>query len=218
MMGVGGLNDVRDASHELQTLVTVLRGHAELIHLAGGETAEDASVILTKLERLARISDRLLLLSAAEHPLFLRCAPVEVERVVVGAVRRWAVVAEREWVVDSTVEGVVLADEDRLSAALDALIENAVDFTADGDRIGISAWSDASEAVVEVADAGKGIAHEHLVRIFDRFARVEREVTRTGLGLAVVKTVAEAHGGSVEVKSVPDGGTSFRLRLPLVPS
>jgi signal transduction histidine kinase len=205
---------VGDASHELRTLITVVRGHAELIHDAGAGAlvAEDAEVILSELDRMALISDRLLLLAAAGHPQFVHRVPVEVERVVVSTVRRWSVLADRRWRMNVTVEGVVLADEERLLAVLDALLENAVKYTVDGDSITVSAWSDRDAAMIEVADAGAGISRERIGRIFDRFERGGKR--GTGLGLAVVKAIVEAHDGTVTIDSELGEGARFRVRLP----
>ena len=213
---------VRDTSHELRTPITVARGYAELIRTAyaGEQASKDAEVILDELNRLARISDRLLILAAAEHPDFLHRAPVELERLVVEAARRWSAAAERAWTVDATVEGRVLADEERLETSLDALIENAIKFTRAGDRITIGARADRNGAVIEVADTGVGIPASQLGRIFNRFARGDTgrgpgaDAPGTGLGLAIVKAITEAHGGSVGVESEVGKGTTFSIRLP----
>lgn len=212
-------NLVRDASHELRTPITVARGHAELIRQTErGQVAEDAGIILDELGHLSRISERLLILAAAEHPEFLRRSPVDLERLIVDTARRWSVTAPRQWRVNAPVEGVLEADEERLQATLDALIENAVKFTRDGDRIAIVGRSEGSTAVIEVSDTGNGIPPDQLARIFDRFSRVDEGRPRgtggTGLGLAIVKAIVEAHGGSVTARSELGKGTTFTLRIP----
>jgi signal transduction histidine kinase len=214
-------NLVRDVSHELRTPITVARGHAELIHRnAVGQTAEDAEVVLDELARLSRIAERLLILAAAEHPEFLRRAPVEVERLIVDTARRWSPAAPRRWTVDAPVDGVLYADEERLESTLDALVENAVKFTDEGDAIRIEARHDGSVAIIEVSDTGVGIPADQLSRIFDRFSRVDEGRRRrngsggTGLGLPIVKAIVEAHGGSVGVRSELGKGTTFSLRIP----
>jgi len=116
---------------------------------------------------------------------------------------------------EATVDG----DPDRLQLALDALIENAVKHTTPEDSIELSLERRAETAVLAVADTGTGISPEGLERIFDRFARADPARSRdgggVGLGLSVVKAVAEAHGGSVDVRSSPGKGSTFALRLPL---
>jgi signal transduction histidine kinase len=191
------------------------------IDISQVETADRPSNV-SALRQVSRktsfISERLLILAAAEHPEFLRRAPVDFEDLIVETARRWSVAAERRWQVDAPAEGVLYADEERLQATLDALIENAVKFTREDDRITIVGRGDNSTAVIEVADTGDGIPPEQLPRIFDRFSRADAGRPRsnggTGLGLAIVKAIAEAHGGSVAVRSRPGQGTTFALRIP----
>ena len=130
---------VRDASHELRTPITVARGHAELIRDSGidEQVAKDVDVVLDELGRLSRLSERLLILTAADHPGFLSKEAVQVEPFVVGLMRRWSPTAKRAWRVQVAAEGTVCADRERLETALDALLENAVKATA---RVARSPW------------------------------------------------------------------------------
>jgi signal transduction histidine kinase len=211
---------VRDASHELRTPITVARGHAELIRetTRDEQTVRDVDVILDEMGRLSKLSDRLLMLAGADHPGFLAFDDVHVEPLVTETVRRWGPTARREWASATDASGVVIADRERLGAALDALIENAVNATVEGGRISLCASAVGGSLVLEVSDDGEGIAAEHLPQVFERFSRRERDRARgsggTGLGLAIVKAIVEAHDGSVEVESAPESGTTFRMRLP----
>jgi two-component system, OmpR family, sensor kinase len=211
---------VRDASHELRTPITVARGHAELIRDSGvdGQIANDANVVLDELGRLSRLSERLLLLTAAGHPGFLSTCEIEVEPLVVATMRRWSSAAPRDWQVRIAAEGSIPADRERLETALDALLENAVNATEEGGTIRVACRAEGKVLVLEVADDGRGIGAEDLSRIFERFSRVERDRARqnggTGLGLSIAMAVIEAHGGSIAVESEEGRGATFRIRLP----
>jgi len=208
---------LRDASHQLRTPITIARGHAELLREAAptNEMADDADVLVHELDRLGRLSERLLLLAAAEAPGFLWLEPVELEQLVVETARRWSAAADRRWSFDIGVEGILVADRERLATALDALLENAVKFTDRGDTIRITGGGAGAGAVLAVEDTGAGIAAADLARVFERFARGARgRRPGTGLGLAIVRAIVEAHGGSVAVTSAPGQGTQFRLELP----
>jgi signal transduction histidine kinase len=206
---------VRDASHQLRTPITIARGHAELIRAecAGQQQAADADVVIDELARLTRISERLLLLAAIEHPDFHRPAPVDLAALLCETGRRWSASAERNWIVEAD-PGLLQADGERLTYALDALIENAVKFTCETDTIAVTATRDGDSAVVEVRDTGPGIPPEQAERVFERFARVGDGSGGTGLGLPIVKAIAEAHGGTVEVAAPKDDGLIVRMRLP----
>jgi len=206
---------VRDASHMLRTPITIARSYVELIGEAdvGEQVRQDVDVVLDELQRLARISERLLLLAAADNPSFLHRTPVSVDQLVAQTLRRWRPAAPRAWKASATA-GTVAVDRERLSYALDALVENAVKYTKDGDAISISASVRDGHAVFEVADEGEGIPPDQQGRIFDRFYRVDGASRRgTGLGLAIVKAVTDAHGGTVSVSSAPGRGTAFQIRI-----
>jgi len=211
---------IQDASHELRTPIAVALGHTELIKRMSTEelVVKDAGVAMDEMLRLRRLADRLLILASVHHPGFLHTSAVELAPLVVETLRRWST-EDRRWSVGTVDEATVDADPDRLQLALDALIENAVKHTAPGDSIELSLERRANAAVLSVADTGTGISPEVSERIFDRFARADPDRSRdgggVGLGLSVVKAVAEAHGGSVDVRSSPGKGSTFALRLPL---
>ena len=110
-------------------------------------------------------------------------------------------------------------DDERLRCALDALIENALRATEDGGEIALAARPDGEAVVIEVRDGGRGVPEWAQNKVFDRFYRVDVESVRrgSGLGLAVVKAIAEAHGGTLSLRSRP-GDTVFALRLPAAPA
>jgi signal transduction histidine kinase len=213
---------VQDASHELRTPITVALGHAELIQRSAKDPilAEDAAVIADELMRLRHLANRLLLLAGAEDLDFLHLEPVDVETVVVDAVRRWTA-TPRRWLIGSTEEATVIADADRLEVALDALIENAVNHTREPDTIEVAIRRRDARAMISVRDTGAGIPAPDLDHIFDRFARADpgrsRHTGGFGLGLSIVKAIVDAHGGEVRVVSAVGVETTFEILLPLSP-
>jgi two-component system sensor histidine kinase BaeS len=99
---------------------------------------------------------------------------------------------------------------------MDTLIENAIAFTHNGDRVNVRAWREPDSFLIEVSDSGKGIAEENVDHIFERSwsSRNEQPGGGHGLGLAIVRAAVEARGGSVSVRSTVDVGTTFTLTIP----
>src|SRR5437660_9479934 len=130
---------IQDASHELRTPITVALGHAELIQRNATDEllAQDAAVVADELHRLRRLSERLLVLAAAEHPGFLHRSEVDLEPLIVETVRRWSP-TPRRWALGEIDEATVDADLDRLQLTLYALIENPGKQTGHDDSIDLT--------------------------------------------------------------------------------
>jgi signal transduction histidine kinase len=210
---------LQDASHELRTPITVALGHAELIARATADAnvREDADVVVDELGRLRALADRLLLLASAEQPSFLFRRSVAPGSIVEDALRRWTPISRR-WSLEEEPVPPVDVDQDRIAAALDALIENAVDHTGEDDAIVLELRREPNAIVIAVADTGSGISADRLEHIFGRFARADTGRDRprggVGLGLSIAKAIAEAHGGDLRVRSTPGKGSVFELILP----
>jgi len=210
---------LQDASHELGTPITIALGHAELItHAATDQAiAKDAQVAVDELLRMRRLANRLVLLASTDGPDFLHLAPLDPAGLVREIMDRWSQ-TPRRWSSGAQAGARVQADRDRLALALDALIENAVDHTGTDARIELSARRRGEQIVFAVKDSGSGIPADEIGQIFERFTRVgtgrSRETGGFGLGLAVVKAIAEAHHGSVHVRSTVGHGSQFELVLP----
>jgi signal transduction histidine kinase/DNA-binding response OmpR family regulator len=206
---------VRLGSHELRTSITVARGYAELIRTAHDDqqTEDDTSIVLDELSKLDRLTGRLTTLMQLDSPMGM--SPLDLDVFLDRLVRRWTPVAERQWSAQSKV-GTVDANEERLQAAMDSLIENAIAFTRNGGRIEVRAWREPGLFLISVSDSGTGIADEHVGRIFERSWSTRRGQDRAGhgLGLAIVRAAVEARGGSVSVRSTPGHGAKFTLRFP----
>jgi signal transduction histidine kinase len=207
---------LHDVSHELRTPVTIARGHLEVLRASNNGNGE-VEVALDELARMKGIIDRLLLLAKAGRPDFLALREIDVEPFLEDVFMRWSEVAPRGWRLGELARGTLIADEDALRIALDALLENAVKYTDENDAVELRATARGGELAIEVADEGCGIPPDSLERIFERFARADPSRTRerggVGLGLAIVDAIARSHGGSCTVSSAD--ATVFALRLPL---
>ena len=210
---------LQDVAHELGTPITIALGHTELITRAATDQviAKDARVAVDELLRMRRLASRMMLLAATDGPDFLHVTHVNVADFLMETLHRWSK-TPRRWSLGTLTEAVVQADEDRLTLALDALIENAIDHTDSDGRIELSGRLDGDNVIIGVADSGSGIPANEVGRIFGRFTRVDRGRSRKtggfGLGLAVVKAIAEAHNGSVRVESTVGKGSVFELMVP----
>jgi signal transduction histidine kinase len=209
---------LQDAAHQLRTPITIALGHAELLasNLTGQQEGQDIQVVIGELNRLRRISERLLVIAAAAHPGFLHAEPVALDQLTMELLRRWRPTADRRWRLGRLDRVTVRADRERLSLALDALLENAVRHTGHADVIQLSVirGRPGMPVRVVVADSGSGIAADQRDVIFDRFRTGDSQSPGTGLGLPLVRAVAHAHGGDVTVRSTPGDGSEFELTLP----
>lgn len=216
---------VANVSHELKTPLTTIRAMAEV--LADVET-EDAALrekylkqIVGEVDRLTALVDDLLVLGKAEsESVELRQCnlPEIVEEVVVQLTPKALVRGlELELVAPSPI--MVAAHAPQIRQVFLNLIDNAINYTAEGAiRVSVS-QQPGGQAQVDVQDSGIGIPSEDLPRIFERFYRVDKSRSRssggTGLGLSIVKHLVEAHGGTVSVESALHRGSTFTVRLPL---
>ena len=210
---------VQDVSHELRTPVTIARGHLELLARRVGAEQREVGVVSEELSRMERLIDRILLLARTERGESLTEAPVPLVGLVEDVLMRWADVAPRAWRLGPVVDVVLQADETWLRAALDALLENAVQHTEPYELIELAARAEHDDVVISVSDGGRGIDPALSERIFERFARADASRTRreggAGLGLSIVDAIARAHGGRCGARNAPGGGAVFELRLPL---
>jgi signal transduction histidine kinase len=209
---------LRDASHLLRTPVTVARGYTELMQAGSNDpqTRADAEVVLRELDSVSRISGRLLLLTATQLSELLVPAALDVDALLRQVQQRWQPTTSRE-VRLSAEPCELVGDWALLESALDALVENALRYTAPDGWVRLSCRRDGSAVVLEVADDGEGIPADRLPTVFERrwHPGMADERSGTGLGLAIVKAIAEAHGGTAAIDSVVGRGTSVSMRLPV---
>jgi signal transduction histidine kinase len=212
---------LQDASHQLKTPITIALGHAELLErsLTNWQDRRDVRVIVAELNRLRRLSERMLLLAASQNPDFLRREPMALESFAAHTMRRWQPAADRQWELGRFDQATVWADRERLELAIDALLENASQHTQPGDVIRLSVLHEQQSGFARLAieDEGSGIAPADIGHIFDRFVTGSSQTGHrgTGLGLALAVAIARGHGGDIQVQSVQGEGSRFDLLLPV---
>jgi two-component system, OmpR family, sensor kinase len=207
-----------DVSHELRTPITVIRGHLDTLGESPAERREAITVIQDELDRMNRFVDDLLLLARAPRPDFLRLRPIDLDLFTNDLFAKARSLGQRDWRLDGTGVGILVADQQRLTQAVMNLATNAVRHTREGETIWIGSSLVAGRARLWVRDDGPGIEPAEQGRIFERFARAtsspEQGSDGAGLGLAIVKAIAEAHGGKVELDSRPGVGATFTIVVP----
>jgi signal transduction histidine kinase len=155
-------------------------------------------------------------LARAEQPDFLSLTTVDIGPLTTEVLEKAAALAERDWRVEEIGHGLIVADRQRLTQALMQLAQNAVQHTADGGVIAIGSAVNNGRARFWVRDTGPGIAFEDQEKIFERFARARgaRRSEGAGLGLAIVRAIAEAHHGDLELNSHLGAGAVFTISIP----
>ena len=208
---------VDDAGHELRTPLTIVMGHLDLLPEDPEERQETVSLMMDELERMNRIVGDLLLLARREQAGFLRLETIEMASLTDELASKASALAPREWIVESRGQGIVVADRQRLTQAVLQLAQNAV--SHDGRDGPIWLGSSISDGVVRlwVRDRGMGIPLEEQAFVFERFRRAEHgsRSDGSGLGLPIVKAIAEAHRGRVELESAPGAGAKFTIVIPV---
>ena len=217
---------VADASHELRTPLTIIRGQLEV--LAAQETPSSAEVnrverlVLAEITRVSRLVDDLLVLAQAERTDFLRAEPIDVRPFVTDIWDGMSLTADRRFELGRIADGSLHADPDRLAQALRNLARNAIEHTDEHDglvRLDVTGLAP-GRIRFAVLDDGPGIPKDERERVFERFHRTDSGRARSapggaGLGLAIVRAIAEAHKGTVHVADSRNGhGAAVELVLP----
>jgi two-component system, OmpR family, sensor kinase len=213
---------VADASHELRTPLTSIRGYTELLRKGVFTDQEGQDRALQRVEREAArmglLVDDLLLLARLDQGRPLDQVPVDLTRVAGEAVLD-ARAVDPSRPVDLLANGAVWVsgDRDRLRQVAHNLVRNALDHTPQGTPVVVRVHRDAALGYLEVTDRGPGLRPEAAAKAFDRFWRDDAARTGggSGLGLSIVRAIAEALGGSATVRSVPGSGATFEVAIPL---
>src|SRR3984893_2215334 len=210
-----------DLAHELRTPIGNMLGEAQVALTRPRTAEEDRAVIessVSECERLSGLVDNLLFLARAEAADRQIQPSLFDGRTAIEKIAAYyqTIAEDRHITIQCSGEGQIFADPALFSRALNNLVENALRFTPDGGTIRISAEVNAAHAQVSVSDSGSGIAPEHLPHVFDRFYRADssRSSAGAGLGLSLVKSIVDLHGGSATIHSEVGRGTTVVLLLP----
>jgi two-component system, OmpR family, sensor kinase len=226
-------------SHELRTPLTIARGYLELMQSRAveQEDQQDLLVVTDELDRLSRVSDRLIRMIRLQDDTTSEV--VDIDRVLAQCVERWRVVADRSWVLEAGA-GSALGSSERLRTCLDTLVENAIRYTCVGDTIRLTGSRHLRHVVVGVLDSGVGLSDQQILTINsqDRPAGLPPDqpalpgsatahdpgglkwgpvdgLAGTGLGLSIVREIAHALGGVLHASRSPQGGAALVFTLSL---
>jgi two-component system, OmpR family, sensor kinase len=215
---------VADASHELRTPLTVIRGQLEVLaaqeNPPGSEVRHTERLVQAEITRISRLVDDLLDLAQAEQTDFLRTEPINLRSFVTELWDGVSLTAQRGFQLGPVPDGTLRADPDRLAQALRNLAGNAIEHTAaDTGLVRLEVDRVAPDRLrFAVLDDGPGIPPAERERVFERFHRTDparaRSAGGAGLGLAIVRAIAEAHGGQVRARE-PRDGRGARVELML---
>ena len=213
---------VSAASHDLRTPLQVMRTNTEALKLNPPDAEFFIDQILNELSHMSKLSEDLLILTAAPNRRAFEGNPVEADGLLRSAIDYYAAAAKQKEItltLDSPAALPLLeGSEAMLQRALNVLIDNAICYTPRGGHVTASAVLQSRSILISVQDDGPGIAPEHRLRVFDRFYRVDQSRTdraHSGLGLSIAKQIAANHGGQLIYKPAKPHGSIFCLILPL---
>lgn len=217
-----------DASHELKTPLTIMRGEIESALRTGSydpETQNLLDSLLGQTQRLSTIADNLLLLSRADvRALTLRREAVDLTAMCHGLVEDAEILGMERSIVtkaELSPDVIVCADKSYVRQALLNLLDNAVKYNIENGIISVSLTTSGSLAMFRIANTGQEIPQDRESRIFERFYRAEAsragDIVGSGLGLSICREIALAHGGHIWLERPKPGWTAFVFTLPVVP-
>lgn len=217
---------VANASHELRTPITIIRGFAETLHdhpeIAQEHLVEITGTIVSNCERMVNLINSLMMLSKVENIPPEEIIALDLSLLIQELVTDiQAVHASTQFALDLSEQAcTILASRELIKIALRNLIENSIKYSDKEPKVQVQLLKDDSDQVtITISDKGMGIPEEDLPYIFERFYRVDKARTKKtggyGLGLSMVKTIINKHHGTIQVQSKLGQGTSFTISLPL---
>lgn len=215
---------VANVSHELKTPLTSIRGFSETLKYVEDEETRHKflDIINEESERLTRLIDDILSLSAIEQTRVSKWERIYVDKEMEKIFSLMTPRAQSRQITltfDQKEKLVIRGSRDQFKQLILNLTDNALKYTQGKGVVSLSLEKEDDNALITVTDNGAGIPKKHLDRIFERFYRVDKSRDRamggTGLGLAIVKHIVLSFDGTITVESVPQKGTTFKIRLPL---
>lgn len=211
-----------DVGHELRTPMTIVRGHLELMDTTDPKEAEIVRTLsLEELARMSSLVNDLILLAQSDRPDFVVLQAVDMGRLTDETFEKVRVLGGRHWIMDSLADVTVMIDPQRITQAWLQLAANSVKYSPDGTDIGIGSKIEGDNVRLWVRDHGMGFTEDDKELVLQRFGRSRRAGAKrtdsAGLGLAIVNSIALAHGGRVDIDSVPDLGSTVSLVIPRQP-
>jgi signal transduction histidine kinase len=214
---------VSDASHELRTPISVIRGYAQLLERWGMKdpevAAEAIAAISSETESMRELVEKLLFLARHDKKTFkLEMETFDLTELCRELVRDTTLIAQDYSIQEGPMQNTAVhADRSAVKQAVRIFIDNAIKYTPKGGTITISCEDMGDHARVSVTDTGPGMTKEEARRAFDRFYRCDSartsQVGGHGLGLSIARLIASSHGGKISVKTAPGEGSTFRLLL-----
>ncbi|MBI4901446.1 MAG: HAMP domain-containing histidine kinase [Actinobacteria bacterium] len=212
-----------DVGHELRTPMTIVRGHLELMDTTDPKDAEVVRALaLEELARMSTLVNDLILLAQSERSDFVVLQDVDAGRLTDETFEKVRVLGDRRWIMDGLADVSFMVDPQRITQAWLQLAANAVKYSPEGTDIGIGSKVEGDNVRLWVRDHGMGFTEDEKELVLQRFGRSRRAGAKrtdsAGLGLAIVNSIALAHGGRVDIDSVPDLGSTVSLVIPRQPA
>ena len=211
-----------DVGHELRTPITVVRGHLELIDSEDpDDVLQTRDLAIEELDRMGILINDLLTLAKAGQSDFLSLEDSDISELTDQVLEKSRALGERDWQLEHVAMVHAVLDPMRITQAWLQLAANAVKYSDIGTRVGIGSRFDGTSVLLWVRDQGIGMTREEMATVRQRFARTAAAAQRapgSGLGLNIVESIVEAHGGHLEIESAPQSGSVFTLRIPVNPA
>jgi len=218
---------VENASHELRTPLTIIQAKLEKLFTKPNHTileeSETIALSLDEVQRLSQLTSDLLLLARSDsNSLTLEKEPVKINvflKTVLIPYQELATAEAKEFIIDLGEEQQLLFDKKRIHQLLIILLDNALKYTAPGEKITVFSTVKNNEWLLKISDTGIGIAEEKKSAVFERFYRGEESRNRKtggyGIGLAIAKWIVDEHQGKIDLLDTDPKGTTVRLRFPV---